>query len=172
VTAGLLRVAMIACSAIVGAPQTALAQETIALAIEGWRQSERDGITYHRCASQICAAGSVVSYKPQPHRPALTMAEFEDHHRGLAQHNTGTGRIRQARIVEPKQRTVAGVRVFQVSREIDWTDNTKTFSIEARLIGPDRSFSLVSDSPKREWTANNFEGFLRRLVDIAGIKKP
>ncbi len=59
---------------------------------------------------------------------------------------------------------------MQVSREVDWADNTTTFTIEARLIGPDKSFSLVSNSPKREWTANNFEGFLRRMVDIAGIK--
>jgi hypothetical protein len=44
------------------------------------------------------------------------------------------------------------------------------FSIEARVIGPDKSFSLVSDSPKREWTANNFEGFLRSLIAIAGLK--
>ena len=68
-----------------------------------------------------------------------------------------------------KERNVAGVRVMQVSREVDWADNTTTFTIEARLIGPDKSFSLVSDSPKREWTANNFEGFLRSLVVIAGI---
>jgi hypothetical protein len=59
---------------------------------------------------------------------------------------------------------------MQVSREVDWADNTTTFTIESRLIGPDRSFSLVSDSPKAEWTANNFEGFLRRMVDIAGIR--
>ena len=52
----------------------------------------------------------------------------------------------------------------------DAAANTTTFTIEARLIGPDKSFSLVSDSPKREWTANNFEGFLRSLVAIAGMK--
>ena len=62
------------------------------------------------------------------------------------------------------------MRVLEVRREVDWTDNTTTFSIEARVIGPDKSFSLVSDSPKREWTANNFEGFLRSLVAIAGLK--
>ena len=147
------------------------AQEVIALAIEGWRQqSGRDAVIYYRCASQICAAGSVVSYKPQPHRTALTLADFENHHRGLAKHNAGTGRVRDARVSEPKQRTIEGVRVFQITRQVDWTDNTTTFSIEARLIGPDRSFSLVSDSPRREWTVNNFEGFLRRLVEIAGIK--
>ena len=28
----------------------------------------------------------------------------------------------------------------------------------------------LSDSPRREWTANNFEGFLRSLVAIAGIR--
>jgi hypothetical protein len=30
----------------------------------------------------------------------------------------------------------------------------------------------VSDSPKREWTANNFEGFLRRMVEIASLAAP
>src|SRR5829696_5277429 len=57
------------------------------LANTGWRSEARDGITYFRCASRICAAGSVVSYKRQPHRPALTLAEFEAHHRGLNEHN-------------------------------------------------------------------------------------
>lgn len=152
--------------------QAAAAQETIVLAIEGWRQDEgRDGIVYYRCASQICAAGSVVSYKVQPHRPALTLIDFENHHRGLVESNKGSGRIRDARIVEPIARTIEGVRVLQVRREVDWADGTTTFSIEARLIGADRSFSLVSDSPKREWTANNFDGFLRRLVEIAGIRR-
>jgi len=165
-----LQVGWLAISLVFVAGRPAVAQEAIALAIEGWRQEARDGIVYYRCASKICAAGSVVSYKPQPHRLALTLADFEKHHRGLVKHNTGKGSVREARIVESKQRTIEGVRVFQVSREVDWTDNTTTFSIEARLIGPDKSFSLVSDSPKREWTANNFDGFLRRLVDIAGIK--
>jgi hypothetical protein len=59
---------------------------------------------------------------------------------------------------------------MQAFREVDWADNRTVFTIEARLIGPGRSFSLVSDSPKREWTVNNFEGFLRSLVAIAGIK--
>lgn len=148
----------------------AIAQETVALAIEGWRTETREGVTYYRCASQICAAGSTVSYKDQPHRTTISLADFEKHHRGLAEQNKGSGRIRDVRISGVKERTTAGVRVMQVSREVDWADNTTTFTIEARLIGPDKSFSLVSDSPKREWTANNFEGFLRRMVDIAGIK--
>ena len=149
----------------------ASAQEAIALAIEGWRQEARpDGITYYRCASQICAAGSVVSYKPQPHRTSITMADFENHHQGLAKQNAGSRNIRAVRILDPKERTIEGVRVMQISREVNWADNTTTFTIEARLIGSDKSFSLVSDSPKREWTANNFEGFLRSLTIIAGIK--
>ncbi|MEA2877326.1 MAG: hypothetical protein QOF14_2522 [Hyphomicrobiales bacterium] len=148
----------------------AIAQETIALAIEGWRAETRGDITYYRCASQICAAGSTVSYKEQPHRTTISLADFEGHHRGLAEQNKGSGRIRDVRISDAKERTAAGVRVVQISREVDWADKTTTFTIEARLIGPDKSFSLVSDSPKREWTANNFEGFLRRMVDIAGIK--
>ena len=153
--------------------RSASAQEAIALAVEGWRVQERDGVTYYRCASEICAAGSVVSYKPQPHRPALTLAEFENHHRGLAKHYAGTGNMRDVRITEPKQRTDrwrAGVS-GQPRRWIG-PSNTTTFSIEARLIGKDRSYSLVSDSPKREWTANNFEGFLRRMVEIASLAAP
>ena len=151
--------------------QGAAAQETIALAVEGWRTETRNDIVYYRCASQACAAGSVVSYKQQPHRIALTLAEFEKHHRGLADQNRGQGRIRDVRIKDVKERTVEGVRVMQVAREVDWADNTTTFTIESRLIGPDRSFSLVSDSARREWTANNFEGFLRQMANIAGIRR-
>lgn len=151
--------------------QAAAAQETIALAVEGWQQREgSDGVVYFRCASQICASGSVVSYKAQPHRTALTLAEFDAHHRGLAERNTGTGRVRTAKVSNPQERTIDGVRVMQINREVVWTDGSSTQTIEARLIGPDRSFSLVSDSPKAEWTKNNFEGFLRRMVEIAGIK--
>ena len=150
--------------------QPAAAQETIALVIEGWQQeSGQDGVVYYRCASQVCAAGSVVSYKAQPHRPALKLEDFEDHHRGLAERNKGSGSIRDVRIAGPRARTIDGVRVLQISREVDWIDNTTTFSIEARLIGG-RSFSLVSDSPNPDWTAKNFDGFLRRLIDIAGIE--
>lgn len=149
---------------------TVRAQETVVLAIEGWRQEARDGVTYHHCASSICAAGSTVSYKQQPHRTTISLADFEAHHRRLAEQNAGTGRIRAVRIAEPKQRTIEGVRVLQISREVDWADKTTTFTIDARLIGSDKSFSLVSDSPKREWTVNNYEGFLARLIDIAGIQ--
>jgi hypothetical protein len=149
---------------------TAVAQETIALVIDGWRQEARaDGVVYYRCASQICAAGSVVSYKAQPHRTTITLADFEKHHRGLAQHNAGRGNIRAVRIADVRERTIEGVRVMQISREVDWRDKTTTFTIEARLIGPQRSFSLVSDSSKREWTANNFDGFVRSMVPIAGL---
>jgi hypothetical protein len=166
-----MRLGWLAIALMFNAGEPASAQETIALAIEGWRpEARQDGSVYYRCASQICAAGSVVSYKPQPHRPALTLADFENHHQGLAKHYSGTGNMRDVRVADPKQRRVEEVRVLQISREVDWTSNTTTFSIEARLIGPDKSFSLVSDSPKREWTANNFEGFLRSLVAITGIK--
>lgn len=156
--------------ALVLSIQPAAAQESVALAVEGWRTETRNDIVYYRCASSICAAGSVVSYKAQPHRTTISLADFEKHHRGLAEQNKGQGRIRDVRIADVKERSVAGVRVMQVSREVDWADNTTTHTIESRLIGPDKSFSLVSDSPKREWTANNFEGFLRQLVNIVGIK--
>jgi hypothetical protein len=148
----------------------AAAQQSIALAVEGWRTETRNDIVYYRCASPICVAGSVVSYKAQPHRTTISLADFEKHHRGLADQNRGQGRIRDVRILDVKERTIEGVRVMQVSREVDFDDKTTTFTIEARLIGPERSFSLVSDSPKREWTANNFEGFLRQLVTIAGVR--
>ena len=148
----------------------AIAQETVALAIEGWQHELRNDVHYYRCASGVCAAGSVVSYKEQPHRATISLADFEKHHRGLVEQNNGAGRIRDVRLSDIKERTVEGVRVMQVSRQVDWADNKTVFTIESRLIGHDRSFSLVSDSPKREWTANNFEGFLRQLVNIAGTR--
>jgi hypothetical protein len=148
----------------------ASAQESIALAVEGWNTETQNDITYYRCASSACASGSVVSYKRQPHRTTITIVDFENHHRGLAKQNTGQGKVRDVRISDVKQRIVDGVRVIQISRAVDWADGTTTHTIESRLIGPDKSFSLVSDSPRREFTANNFEGFLRQLVNIAGIK--
>ena len=162
--------AVLALLALLLSASSAPAQETIALAIEGWRHEVRNDVHYYRCASQTCAAGSVVSYKEQPHRTTISLADFEKHHRGLAAQNNGVGRIRDVRLSDIKERTVEGVRVMQVSRQVDWDDKTSTFTIEARLIGSDRSFSLVSDSPKREWTVNNFEGFLRSLVAISGLK--
>ncbi|MBM3529162.1 MAG: hypothetical protein FJX62_13820 [Alphaproteobacteria bacterium] len=148
----------------------ASAQE-IALAVDGWNAETRaDGVTYYRCAGKNCAQGSVVSYKRQPHRPALTLAEYERHHRGLAKNNSGQGSIREAQIADVGERAVEGVRVMHVTRVVEWTDKSVTYSIEARLIGPDRSYSLVSDSGKPEWTVNNYNGFLRRLVEIAGIR--
>ena len=149
----------------------AFAQETIAVAIEGWRHEVRSAVHYYRCASSACAAGSVVSYKEQPHRTTISMADFEKHHRGLVAQNKGVGRIRDVRLTEIKERTVEGVRVMHVFREVDWDDGRTVFTIESRLIGADRSYSLVSDSGKREWAVNNFEGFLRSMIAIAGVKK-
>jgi hypothetical protein len=84
--------------------------------------------------------------------------------------NRDPSKIRDVRVSNATERTIEGVRVLQLNREVDWTDNTTTFSIEGRLIGPERSFSLVSESAQLEGTTNNYEGFLRRLVDIVGTK--
>jgi hypothetical protein len=168
----IVRPAVIALALTLVAPQSAFSQDTIAIALEGWRVQERDGATYYRCASQVCAAGAVLSYKSQPHRPGLSLAEFEDHHRGLAKHYAGTGNMRDVRVSEPKERSIDGARVLQISRRVDWASNSTTFSIEARLIGKDRSYSVVSDSPKPEWTAANFEVFVRRMAEIASLAAP
>src|SRR3712207_9344251 len=98
--------AALALLAILTLSEAAAQGTTVALAIEGWRSEARGGITYYRCASQICAAGSVVSYKKQPHRPALTLADFEGHHRGLVEANKGRGSIRDVRLVGVRERTV------------------------------------------------------------------
>jgi hypothetical protein len=148
-----------------------LAQEHVALAVEGWQVQERsDGVVAYRCASAICAAGSEVSYKRQPHRAALTLAAFEAHHRQLAEQYRGTGRIRDLRISTPSERVVDGVRVLQLRRDFDWVDGSKSALIESRLIGPTRSYSVVGASPRFEWTARNFEGFLTRMIDIAALQ--
>jgi hypothetical protein len=146
------------------------AHEVTALAIEGWTASEgKNDVVYYRCASAICAEGSVVSYKQQPHHP-VTLEEFERHHRRLADENKGSGQVRDAVVTAAQEREVDGVKVLQVKRAVDWSDGKTTHTIEARLIGPERSYSLVSDSPQADWTANNFEGFLRPLVAMAGLK--
>jgi hypothetical protein len=141
-----------------------------ALAVEGWRSHKSEGTIYYGCVSAICAAGSQVSYKRQQHRTNVTLPDFETHYRWLAGLNRDPSKIRDVRVSNATERTIEGVRVLQLNREVDWTDNTTTFSIEGRLIGPERSFSLVSESAQLEGTTNNYEGFLRRLVDIVGTK--
>ena len=77
----------------------AMAQEHVALAVIGWEPlAQDDGVTAYRCASSICARDSEVSYKQQPHRPALTLAEFERHHRQIAEQHRGRGSLRDLRI--------------------------------------------------------------------------
>ncbi len=129
-----------------------------------------DGVTAFRCAKSICAAGSEVSYKRQPHRPALTLAEFEAHDRRLADQNRGTGHIRDLRISAPHERVIDGVRVLQVRRDCEWIDGSSHALIESRLIGQSSSYSLVSVSPRPAWAVNNFEGFLPHLIDIAALQ--
>jgi hypothetical protein len=102
--------AVLALLAILLSASVVHAQDTIALAIEGWRHELRNDVHYYRCASQICAAGSVVSYKEQPHRITISMTDFEKHHRGLVEQNKGAGRIRDVRLSDIKERTVEGVR--------------------------------------------------------------
>ena len=148
----------------------AVAQETNTLSVEGWRPRTSEGTVYYDCVNPTCAARSEVSYKQQRHRATITLPDFEKHHRWLAGLNRDASNIRDVRISDVKERIVEGVRVLQVNREVDWTDNATTFSIEARLIGPERSFSLVSDSSRLESTADNYEAFLRRLLDIAAVK--
>ena len=152
--------AVVALLAALFVAEVAAAQETkVTLAIEGWRSEARDGITYFRCASRICAAGSVVSYKRQPHRPTLTLADFEAHHRGLNEQNKARSNIRDVRLTDVRERTVEAVRVMQVGREVDWASGNTTFSIEARLIGPQNSYSLVSEYARQGVDAQQ----LRRL---------
>lgn len=147
----------------------AAAQKAITLSVEGWGTHTSEGTVYYNCASPTCPAGSEVNYKQQRHRASITLPDFEKHHRWLAGLNRDTSKIRDVRISDVKERMVEGVRVLQVNREVDWIDDTTTFTIEARLIGPERSFSLVSDSRNPESTASNYEGFLRRLLDNALI---
>ena len=167
----LILAAAIAVAALV--PSTARAQEHVALAINGWARSDGgDGIVAFNCASRICAAGSEVSYKRQPHRPEVTLAAFEAHHRKLATEYSGTGKIRDLRVSAPQERVVEGVRVMQVRREFDWTDGTRHVLIEGRLVGPQKTYTLMSSSAQLDWSTNNFEGFLPRIVDLVLLNNP
>jgi hypothetical protein len=123
----------------------------------------------YRCASSICAPGSEVSYKRQPHRPNLSLLDFEEHHRRIAAQASGGERVRELRISAPQERTLEGVRILQLRRDFIWADGTSDALIESRLIGPQASYSLVSVSPKYEWTRNNFEGFLVPMVEVASL---
>ena len=92
------------------------AQQRFALGVEGWSHRDRpDGVVTYRCASSVCAAGSELSYKRQPHRPALTLSEFKEHHKRIAEQASGTGRLRELRISDAAERRIEGVRVLDIA---------------------------------------------------------
>jgi hypothetical protein len=165
--------ALIVAFAALLAAGTAQAQDSIALAIEGWSVgAKQDGVIAYRCASSICASGSEVSYKRQPHRPGLSLDDFREHHERIAAQSSGTGKLRELRISSPQERVINDVRILQLRRDFTWADGTSSALIESRLIGPRASYSLVSVSPRYEWTRNNFEGFLVRMVDMTSLSRP
>lgn len=138
-----------------------------------WQQNGANGVVYYICASDACGENSLMSFKAQQARTAtVTLAEFENRHRQVAARNKGVPGIRDVRIADAKERSVAGVRVLQVSREMDWADGTTTFTIEARLIGSERTYSMVSGSPKSEMTVSNFENFMPRVAGMAAATGP
>lgn len=145
------------------------AQETVVLAFEGWSRSETpDGVVAFRCADPRCPARAKVSYKRQPHRPTLSMAQFEAHHLRLSREAPGHsgGRIAAARIAGFTERTVEGVRVLSGRREVAWSDGTGTAAVDALLIGPDSSFSVVSDAGDLATAEAVLAHFLPRLIDL------
>ncbi|MEP9354164.1 hypothetical protein ABLE93_11270 [Xanthobacter sp. KR7-65] len=155
-----------------GAP--ARAQEAVALAFEGWDRSESaDGVVTFRCNDPRCPPRSKVSYKRQPHRPTVSLAQFEAHHSRLSREApaNSSGHITAARITGFSERTVEGVRVLSGNREVAWTSGGATAAVDALLIGPTASFSVVSDAADPKTAAAVFAHFLPRLIDLVLVTR-
>lgn len=167
------RLALLA-AVLVAAPPPLLAQDVVALTFEGWdRRETPGGVVAFRCASPRCPPGAEVSYKRQPHRPTVGMAQFEAHHTRLARNApaNSSGRIIEARITGFSERTVEGVRVLSGRREVAWSDGSGNAAIDALLIGPAASFSVVSEAGDLKTAEAVFSHFLPRLVDLVLVSR-
>ena len=140
----------------------AVAQETIALAIEGWR-ARRATASPTIGAQAICAAGSVVSYKAQPHRTTYRWRSSRSTtagspHRTRERAHPRRAHLRRQGAHRRGRACDAGLPRGRLGRQHhDLHDE----------VAPDRAGAKLQPgerSPKREWTANNFEGFLRSMV--------
>lgn len=165
----LIVLALLAAAGVMGTGGGARAQTVVVLEMEGWRRSVApNGVVAYACASRLCPAGSQVSYKAQPHRPTVGRAQFEGHHTRIARDAPGAsgGRITAAAVEGFAERTVEGVRVLSIRRSVSWSDGARTVAVDALLIGPKASFSVVSDAAEPAAAEAGFDHFLPRLIDI------
>jgi len=58
------------------------------------------------------------------------------------------------------------VRVLVGRREVGWSDGTGTAAVDALLIGPASSFSVVSDAGDLKMAEAVFAHVLPRLIDL------
>lgn len=147
----------------------AMAQQAYVLVFEGWqRTAYSNGIVAYECVSRGCPANARVSYRRQPHRPVLEMAQFEAHHQRLSREAPASsqGRVSEAKASGFAERAVEGVRVLTLRRDVTWTDGVQTAAIDALLIGPDASFSVVSNADDLADAQADFAQFLPRLIDL------
>lgn len=136
-------------------------------AIDGWWQEVgSDKVMYYVCAHRDCGENSLVSFKMQKARTPVTLAEFESRYREIAERSKKAPGIRDFKISQSKERTIDGIQVLQITREMSWADGSTTFAIEARLFGDGRSFSLISGSAGAESAASNFEKFVPHIANL------
>lgn len=160
------RALVAAFAGIVAATFSARAAEASALpVVDGWwQETGSDGIVYYLCASAACGESSMISFKAQKIRTPVSLQEFESRYRKFAERSKGSAGVREIKVTDPKERSIEGVQVLQISREMTWADGTTQFIIEARLFGGGRSFSIISGSQTPELSVSNFEKFLPRLA--------
>jgi hypothetical protein len=147
-------------------------ETVVVLHIDGFTREDRDGTIYHRCASDLCAPRSRVSYRRQTHRPELPLSAFEAHHRRLSENapKYPDSTVRSSTVHDFAETTIDGVRILSTLREVVWKSGSKTSHIDALMIGKARSYSVISDAEDMQQALRNMKIFLPRLIDLASLQ--
>lgn len=82
------------------------------------------------------------------------------------------GQILTAGVHDLDERTVEAVRILSIRRDVAWSDGTRAASIDALLIGPSASRSVVADAADPCTVAAVFDHFLPRLIDLVLVAEP
>ncbi|MFS8035915.1 hypothetical protein ACI7BZ_02935 [Xanthobacter sp. AM11] len=150
-------------------PQAARAENPFGLEVAGWTsRMAQTGTTYFQCAGKACGGSAALLSLRQPgHMARMTLAQFADVQERV------NARIREqvadthASTIGPAQEVESrGVRVFTSTRDYETTAGVRHHFVNALLVGPQASLSVVSDAPTTAQARANFDAFLPRLLDL------
>lgn len=155
---------------LAGAAHAQSPSQQVPIRIEGWTiQSAPTGTVYFTCQRPACGGNAaVLSVNRRARMADMTLERFQAIQVSLNASilarvpDTRSSTLGPAMVAEAKT-----VKIFTVPRDHVTTSGRERFYLNALLVGPSDSLSVVSEGPSRQNANENFRVFLPRLIKLA-----